>query len=136
MIYRVVYPNCPEQQMEKFLITSDLASGWHHVDTSKEQILEELKTNEHIKYVQFVEDEGLEIKTYENRYEKPMEKDDVMLIGFIHKYGKNGYGLWNVELEEADEKAIQEILAKYETDGYAVTGKVEELSLMDLFEME
>lgn len=81
-------------------------------------------------------EELVEIKTYENQYEVPTEKEEVILIGFIHKYGKNDYGLWNVELEEADAEAIQEILAKYETDGFSVTGKAEELSLMDLFDVE
>lgn len=50
---------------------------------------------------------------------------NVNLVGFVHQYGANDYSIWNVQLSTEDEKAINTILEKYQTQGLSVRGNSE-----------
>ena len=40
---------------------------------------------------------------------------NINLVGFIHQYGANDYSIWNVQLSDEDQKNIEAILEKYQT---------------------
>ena len=42
---------------------------------------------------------------------------NVNLVGFIHQYRNDDFSIWNVQLSAEDEKAINTILEKYQTQG-------------------
>ena len=48
--------------------------------------------------------------------------NDVNLIGFIHQYGANDFSIWNVQLSDEDQKAIEAILEKYRDHGISIRG--------------
>lgn len=49
-------------------------------------------------------------------------ENNVTLVGFVHQYGENDFSLWGVQLSEGDERAINEILQKYEARGVSIRG--------------
>lgn len=57
---------------------------------------------------------------------------NVNLVGFIHQYGANDFSIWNVQLSAEDEKAINAILEKYQTQGFSVRGN-SEIKLKEAF---
>ena len=50
--------------------------------------------------------------------------DGVKLAGFVHEYGDDDYSVWFVELDDEDARAIDEVLARYEADGWSVRGDI------------
>ena len=46
------------------------------------------------------------------------------LIGFIYEHGNDDKSIHIVELSEEDRKTIEEILLKYETEGFSVRGGI------------
>ena len=50
---------------------------------------------------------------------------NVNLVGFVHQYGATDFSIWNVQLSAEDEKAINAILEKYQTQGLSVRGNSE-----------
>ena len=57
---------------------------------------------------------------------------NVNLVGFIHQYGNDDFSIWNVQLSAEDEKAINAILEKYQTQGLSVRGN-SEIKLKEAF---
>ncbi len=49
-------------------------------------------------------------------------ENNVTLVGFVHQYVENDFSLWGVQLSEGDERAINEILQKYEARGVSIRG--------------
>ena len=57
------------------------------------------------------------------------DSDIIKITGIIIKHGKNDYGLWEgFNLSEEDQNTIQQILMKYDTEGYSVRGTREEIA--------
>lgn len=48
---------------------------------------------------------------------KEKEEKDPVLCGFVWCHGKKDFSAYEIELKQEDRDAIEEILAKYETDG-------------------
>lgn len=62
-------------------------------------------------------------------YQMNNYSDVIKITGVIIKHGKNDYGLWEgFNLSEEDENIIQQILIKYDTEGYSVRGTREEIA--------
>ena len=57
---------------------------------------------------------------------------NINLVGFIHQYGANDYSIWNVQLSDEDQKNIEAILEKYQTQGFSVRGN-SELTIKEAF---
>ena len=57
---------------------------------------------------------------------------NVNLVGFIHQYGANDYSIWNVQLSDEDQKNIEAILEKYQTQGLSIRGN-SELTIKEAF---
>lgn len=57
---------------------------------------------------------------------------DVNLVGFIHQYGANDFSIWNVQLSDEDQKAIEAILDKYRANGISIRGN-SEMKLEEVF---
>ena len=57
---------------------------------------------------------------------------NINLVGFIHQYGANDYSIWNVQLSDEDQKNIEAILEKYQTQGFSVRGN-SEIKLKEAF---
>ena len=47
---------------------------------------------------------------------------NINLVGFIHQYGNDDFSIWNVQLSDEDQKAIEAILEKYRDNGFSVRG--------------
>ena len=58
--------------------------------------------------------------------------NDVNLVGFIHQYGENDFSIWNLQLSDEDQKAIEAILDKYRANGISVRGN-SEMKLEEVF---
>ena len=57
---------------------------------------------------------------------------NVNLVGFIHQYRNDDFSIWNVQLSAEDEKVINTILEKYQTQGFSVRGN-SELTIKEAF---
>lgn len=57
---------------------------------------------------------------------------NVSLVGFIHQYGADDLSVWNVQLSDDDEQAINAILEKYRDHGISIRGN-SEITLKEAF---
>lgn len=129
LYYRSVYENCPMEKQDDFILPSDFASGWYRVETSKEDILEQLKGSRKIRCIQFMDANKVEIETMENKNAQPVENEKVAINGIIMQYGDgNDYSIWtDFTLTAEEEEAIWKILMNHDTEGGSVRGKWNEV---------
>ena len=55
--------------------------------------------------------------------------NDTRISGIIFEHGKDDFGLWEgFVLSEEDKNTIQNILSKYDTEGYSIRGTRKEIA--------
>ena len=58
------------------------------------------------------------------------------LAGIAYRYSDGTYslwGLWDINMDSADEEMIMQILSKYEDREFSVRGRPEDIELADVF---
>ena len=64
-----------------------------------------------------------------NKETQSHNKSDVRISGIIFEHENDNYELWeDFYLSEEDENAIQQILMKYDTQGFSVKGTKKEIA--------
>lgn len=91
-------------------------------------------TRRAIQMLEFLGEDVTELKNeFSAIYGEELKKmNDVNLVGFIHQYGANDFSMWNVQLSDEDQKAIEAILDKYRANGISVRGN-SEMKLEEVF---